>query len=140
MGITGRINFVEFQEQAEKIGQKVFKDKNWRFTDLSTLENRVRQYNLETSINAIKHNDYIPLYTPKNSYLINVFSITEEEQKHLKTIISDDEKRRRDKEKKELLRREKGMKKQTGESKSQPWIELGISRRTYYTKKKNGLI
>lgn len=140
MCATGRMNYVEFQEQAEKIGQKVFKDKNWRFTDLSTLENRVRQYNLEMSVNAIKHNDYIPLYTPKNSHLISVFNITEEEQQHLKTIISDDEKRRRDREKKEVLRREKGMKKQTGESKSQPWIELGISRRTYYTKKKNGLI
>lgn len=140
MCATGRMNYVEFQGQAEKIGQKVFKDRNWRFTDLSTLENRVRQYNLEMSISAIKHNDYIPLYTPKNSHLISVFNITEEEQQHLKTIISDDEKRRRDREKKEVLRRERGMKKQTGESKSQPWIELGISRRTYYTKKKNGLI
>lgn len=140
MCVTGRMNYAEFQEQSEKIGQKVFKDKNWRFTDLSTLEDRVRQYNLETSVNAIKHNDYIPLYTPKNSTLINIFNITEEEQKHLKTIISDDEKRRRDREKKEVLRREKGMKKQTGEAKSEPWIALGISRRTYYTRKKNGLI
>ncbi|HEJ3365499.1 hypothetical protein [Pseudomonas aeruginosa] len=140
MCATGRMNYAEFRDQAEKIGQKVFRDKKWRFTDLSTLENRVRQYNLEMSISAIKHNEYIPLYTPRNTKLINIFSITDEEQKHLKTIISDDEKRRRDKEKKELLRREKGMKKQEGESKSQPWIELGISRRTYYTKKKNGLI
>ena len=140
MCATGRMNYVEFQEQAEKIGQKVFKDKNWRFTDLSTLENRVRQYNLEMSVNAIKHNDYIPLYTPRNSHLISVFNITEEEQKHLKTIISDDEKRRRDREKKEAIRREQGMKKQSGESKSEPWIALGISRRTYYTRKKNGLI
>lgn len=92
------------------------------------------------SVNAIKHNDYIPLYTPRNSHLISVFNITEEEQKHLKTIISDDEKRRRDREKKEAIRREQGMKKQSGESKSEPWIALGISRRTYYTRKKNGLI
>lgn len=103
MCVTGRMNYAEFQEQAEKIGQKVFKDKNWRFTDLGTLENRVRQYNLETSINAIKHNDQIPLYVPKNSTLINIFNITEEEQKHLKTIISADEKKRRDREKKEVL-------------------------------------
>lgn len=140
MCATGRMNYAEFRDQAEKIGQKVFKDENWRFTDLSTLENRVRQYNLEMSINAIKHNDYIPLYTPRNSHLISVFNITEEEQKHLKTIISDDEKRRRDREKKEAIRREQGMKKQSGESKSEPWIALGISRRTYYTRKKNGLI
>lgn len=140
MSITGRMNFSEFREQAEKIGQKVFKDKNWRFTDLSTLENRVRQYNLETSINAIRPNEYIPLYTPRNSYLINVFNITEEEQKHLKTIISDDEKRRRDREKKEVLRREQGMKKQTGESKSQPWKALGIGKTKYYELKKTGCV
>lgn len=140
MCVTGRMNYAEFRDQAEKIGQKIFKDKNWCFTDLSTLENRVRQYNLETSINAIKHNDYIPLYTPRNSHLISVFNITEEEQKNLKTIISDNEKRRRDREKKEILRREQGMKKQSGESKSEPWVALGISRRTYYTRKKNGLI
>lgn len=140
MCVTGRMNYAEFQEQAEKIGQKVFKDKNWRFTDLGTLENRVRQYNLETSINAIKHNDQIPLYVPKNSTLINIFNITEEEQKHLKTIISADEKKRRDREKKEVLRREKGMKKQTGESKSQPWKALGVGKTKYYEMKKNGLI
>lgn len=141
MSATGRMNYAEFRDQAEKIGQKIFKDKNWRFTDLSTLENRVRQYNLEMSVNAIKHNDYIPLYTPKNSHLISVFNITEEEQQHLKTIISDDEKRRRDREKKEVLRREKGMKCQSAsEAKKQPWLELGISRRTYYARKKKGLI
>jgi len=141
MCVTGRMNYAEFRDQAEKIGQKVFKDKNWHLTDLSTLENRVRQYNLETSVNAIKHKDYIPLYTPRNSKLISIFNITEEEQKHLKTIISDDEKRRRDRDKKEILRRKQGMKCQSdSEAQKQPWLELGISRRTYYARKKKGLI
>ncbi|WP_218173160.1 hypothetical protein, partial [Pseudomonas veronii] len=46
MGITGRINFVEFQEQADNIGQNVIKDKNCSYTNLSTHKNTVRQYNL----------------------------------------------------------------------------------------------
>lgn len=140
MSITGRINFVDFQEQAEKIGRKVFKDKNWQFCDLGTLENKIREYNLKTKINAENGLQYIPLYTPRNSTLISIFGITEEEQKLLKTIISFDEKRRRDREKKEVLRREQGMKKQTGESKSQPWKALGIGKTKYYEMKKDGLL
>ncbi|HEP7899100.1 TPA: hypothetical protein VDT19_002410 [Pseudomonas aeruginosa] len=141
MGITGRINFVDFQEQAEKIGRKVFKDKDWKFCDLGTLEKKVREYNLKTKINAENGITYIPLYTPRNTTLISIFNITEEEQKHLKTIISNDEKRRRDREKKTIIRREQGMKCQSeSEAKKQPWLELGISRRTYYTRKKRSLI
>lgn len=141
MGITGRINFVDFQEQAEKVGRKVFKDKDWRFCDLGTLENKIKEYNQKTKINAENGIQYIPLYTPRNSTLISIFKITDEEQMSLKTIISADEKRRRDRDKKTIIRRELGMKCQSeSEAKKQPWLELGISRRTYYTRKKQSLI
>lgn len=141
MGITGRINFVDFQEQAEKIGRKVFKDKDWKFCDLGTLEDKIKEYNQKTKINAENGIQYIPLYTPRNSTLISIFKITDEEQMSLKTIISADEKRRRDKDKKTIIRRELGMKCQSeSEAKKQPWLELGISRRTYYTRKKQSLI
>lgn len=57
----------------------------------------------------------------------------------LKTIISADEIKRRDRERKAAIRRSKGMKEQDGDKDTQPWLALGISRRTYYTRKKNGL-
>ncbi|WP_438269276.1 hypothetical protein, partial [Pseudomonas fragi] len=71
---------------------------------------------------------------PKNETLINTFAITGDEQAHLKTIISPDEKQRRRAQK----RLDMGMKPQSGEATSQPWIALGISRRTYYSRKKAG--
>lgn len=137
--ISGRMNYAEFAEQAKKVGDKVFKGEIWKIGDLSTLENRLKEYNLKTVIKS-GENSFIPLYTPKNETLINIFNITNDEQEHLKTIISADEKRRRDKNKKTKIRRERGMKEQDGDSERKPWEAMGISRRTFYTRKKNGLI
>lgn len=39
--------------------------------------------------------EYRPLFTPKNNYLIDLFGITDDEQRKLKTIISKQEKQRR---------------------------------------------
>ncbi|GFZ60750.1 replication protein [Pseudomonas amygdali pv. eriobotryae] len=139
MSITGRMNYAEFESQAKKIGDKIFKDSTWSIGDLSTLENRLKEYNLKTVIKS-GEKTYIPLYTPKNETLINIFNITDDEQLQLKTIISADEKRRRDREAKRVMRRDMGMKEQEGDSQLQPWISLGISRRTYYTRKKKGII
>ncbi|WJM91616.1 hypothetical protein QDY63_01450 [Pseudomonas brenneri] len=139
MSITGRMNYLEFEEQAKKIGDRIFKSTDWRFGDLSTLEDKIKEYNLKTIIKA-GEKSYIPLYTPKNSTLISIFNITEDEQKILKTIISADEIKRRDRERKTAIRRKKGMKEQEGDKNTQPWLLLGISRRTYYTRKKNGLL
>lgn len=139
MSVTGRMNYAEFEDQAKKVGDKIFKNSNWSLTDLSTLENRLKEYNLKTVIKS-RENSYIPLYTPKNETLIRIFNITDDEQKQLKTIISADETKRRGRERKATIRRKKGMKEQEGDKDRQPWLALGISRRTYYTRKKNGLI
>ncbi|WP_054996142.1 hypothetical protein [Pseudomonas ficuserectae] len=139
MSITGRMNYAEFESQAKKIGDKIFKDSTWSIGDLSTLENRLKEYNLKTVIKS-GEKTYIPLYTPKNETLINIFNITDDEQLQLKAIISADEKRRRNREAKRVMRRDMGMKEQEGDSQLQPWISLGISRRTYYTRKKKGII
>lgn len=139
MSITGRMNYAEFESQAKKVGDRIFKDSTWSLGDLSTLENRLKEYNFKTVIKSGEQS-YIPLYTPKNETLINIFNITDEEQLHMKTIISADEKRRRDREAKRIMRRDIGMKEQEGDSQLQPWISLGISRRTYYTRKKKGCI
>ena len=139
MSITGRMNYAEFEDQAKKVGDKIFKNSSWSLIDLSTLENRLKEYNLKTVIKS-GENSYIPLYTPKNETLIRIFNITDDEQKQLKTIISADETKRRDRERKATIRRKKGMKEQEGDKDTKPWLALGISRRTYYTRKKNGLI
>lgn len=54
--------------------------------------------------------EYPPLYTPKNTTLIDLFQITDDELRQMATILSPDEKRRRDALRKELKRREAGAK------------------------------
>lgn len=137
--ITGKMNYLEFEQQATKLGNKIFKDTDWRFADLSTLEDKLKEYNLKTTT-KICNKSYIPLYTPKNDTLISIFNISEDEQKSLKTIISADEKRRRNKDRKTVMRRSLGMKEQEGDKEKKPWISLGVGRTKYYEMKKNGLI
>ncbi|WP_332408377.1 sigma factor-like helix-turn-helix DNA-binding protein, partial [Vibrio metschnikovii] len=49
------------------------------------------------------------LYVPKNETMIDLFSITSAEQKHLKTIISSNEKQRRNTANHEAVRRSNGV-------------------------------
>jgi hypothetical protein len=51
---------------------------------------------------------YPPLYTPKNDTLINLFCITDDEQRHLKTIISADIARERHAERERARRQAAG--------------------------------
>lgn len=59
----------------------------------------------------IEHNgrEYSPLYTPRNATLIDLLSITDEEQRLLKTIISKDEAARRHAERERQRRRIAGI-------------------------------
>ena len=52
--------------------------------------------------------DYSPIYTPRNSTLLDQFQVTSSEERQLKTIISKDEKRRRDRERDTERRRAAG--------------------------------
>jgi len=83
-------------------------DPNWdyRSQELSTLYHKAKDYEAGKTI-KFAGKEYPALYTPRNSTLINLFKITAEEQKQLRTIISKelalelrrkrDEKRRRKK-------------------------------------------
>ena len=51
---------------------------------------------------------YVPIYTPRNQTLIELFRITDEEQRRLATIISKDEARRRERERDTGRRRAAG--------------------------------
>ena len=136
--LCGATNFVCFEQDALKIASSLnFDTTEWSLDDLCTLERKVIRHNRGYSTIKKQNGEYFKfsnLYTPKNETLINTFSITDEEQAHLKTIISPQEKQRRRAQK----RLDLGMKPQLGEATSQPWIALGISRRTYYSRKKAG--
>lgn len=133
--LCGATNFVDFEQDALKIaGSLNFDMSEWSLDDLCTLEKKVIRHNRGYS--TIKKQDgehfkFSNLYTPKNETLINTFSITYDEQAHLKTIISPQEKQKRRAQK----RLDLGMKPQTGVTKSEPWVQMGISRATYYRRK-----
>ena len=133
--LCGATNFVDFEQDALKIASSLnFDTTEWSLDDLCTLERKVIRHN--RGYKTIKKQDgehfkFSNLYTPKNETLINTFSITDDEQAHLKTIISPQEKQRRRAQK----RLDMGMKPQSGDATIQPWIQLGISRATYYRRK-----
>lgn len=137
--LCGSTNFVDFESDAYEIAEKLnFKKHEWSFEELSTLENKVKKHN-DGYKKIVKQNDeYFKLsnlYTPKNQTLIDIFQITDEEQKKLKTIISASEKNSRRAKK----RLDAGMKPQNeSEAKKQPWKELGIGKTKYYELKKRG--
>jgi hypothetical protein len=78
-----------------------------------------------------------PLYTPRNDTLINLFRITDEEQRRLKTLISRDMAAERHRKRDEARRRAAGaVERATYEanalSRQKPWEALGMSRASWY--------
>lgn len=138
--LCGATNFVDFETDANEIALSLsFLPGEWSYSELETLEKKVIKHNDGCKKIVKQNSEYFKLsnlYTPKNQTLIDIFQITDEEQTKLKTIISASEKNSRRAQK----RLDMGIKPQTGEAKSEPWLALGISRRTYYSRKKAGLI
>jgi len=98
----------------------------YRNSDLSTLYGKAKANKAGGTV-LYKGKRHPPLYTPRNDTLINLFKITPDEEKNLRTIISKQEKYRRKVEK----RRDQGMREQAYRY-SRPWESLEISRRTFY--------
>ncbi|MBR7523934.1 hypothetical protein [Pseudomonas juntendi] len=137
--LCGSTNFVDFENDAYEISEKLnFKKTEWSFDELSTLEKKLFKHNNKYKKVVKQDDEYFKLsnlYTPKNQTLIDIFQITDEEQKELKTIISASEKNSRRAQK----RLDAGMKPQSNsEAKTQPWKNLGIGKTKYYELKKMG--
>ncbi|SFQ17635.1 hypothetical protein SAMN05216419_10912 [Nitrosomonas cryotolerans] len=66
-----------------------------------TLYSKAKQYEAGEKV-SFGDKEFAPLYTPRNDTLINLFEITDSEQKELRTIISKDMalNRRRDRDRK----------------------------------------
>ena len=99
----------------------------YRRADLATVYRKAQEARHGQQI-EFQGRKYPPLYTPKNATLLELFRITPEEERGLRTIISQTEKVRRRREK----RWSGGTTPQPGYSKSKPWEALGISRRMWY--------
>ena len=115
--------------EAEALASQIDPAGGWyHHSDLSTLYGKAKA---SLAGETVEYNgrEYPPLYTPRNQTLLDLFSITPDEERHLRTIISQAEKYRRRMER----RRAAGIKPRVDRS-DKPWEQLGISRAWWYRK------
>jgi len=119
-------------KEAQALASQIDPASGWYHqSDLSTLYRKAKQSLVGTLV-TFQGRQYPPLYTPKNETLAEIFRITPDEERSLRTIISSTEKYRRRVEK----RRADGVKDQMQSlTKTRPWEAMGISRRTWYSRR-----
>lgn len=124
LALSHQITPSTFYFEAAAIAREI--DPMWtiRSAELKTVYSKMKDYLAGKTV-EFNGRTYPALYTPTNDTLINVFGITSEEQKQLKTIIDDTEQYRR----KVESRRAGGMKSRyeyeaTAEEKRRKAIEL----------------
>lgn len=85
-------------------------DPTWSFakSDLSAIIGKFKEALAGKTV-LFAGREYSPLYTPKNQTLIDLFQITDDEQRQLKTIISPEIKQERNTSIQKRIRREKGV-------------------------------
>jgi len=122
----GRVQ--DLWKEAEALAGQIDPASGWyKPKDLSTLYRKAQASLNGTSID-FHGKSYPALYTPRNATLAEIFHITADEERGLRTIISQGEKYRRKVEK----RRAEGMKERTRFGEVKPWEAEGISRPTWY--------
>ncbi|WP_157943453.1 hypothetical protein [Pseudomonas orientalis] len=142
--LAGQVDLNNFDEEAKKEAALLFEDGDYNLSELLSVLKKMKDQIAGEHV-VFNGKFYVPLYTPKNSTLINIFQINEEEQSKMKTIIDDEERDERHRAREMQRRREKGAISReeylgNSVSKSKPWEALGISRPTYYRRVKAGLI
>lgn len=93
--LSGAANPSTFHYEAKELAKQI--DKGWSFAtdELSTLRTKAQAYAEGQGI-EFGGRKWPALYTPKNQTLIDLFEITEAEQRQLRTIVSKGEATRRD--------------------------------------------
>lgn len=105
LALSGKVTLENFEKKASKIVEEMTPgwfeyERREQIKELSTLFGKLRSFLGQGKF--IKGE--IPLYTPKNRTLIEIFNIREEEMPYLKTIISIQEKKRRRRAKSKMAR------------------------------------
>lgn len=95
MLLSGATNVGNFWDEANELAREFTFGKLSRIDELSTLYAKGKQYAAGKTV-RLGQKEWPALYTPKNSTLIDLFGITGDEERQLRTIVSVDEARRRD--------------------------------------------
>lgn len=109
--LSGATNSVQMYHEAAALAQELDTKWSYQSKELMTLYGKAKAYEAGERV-EFGGKQLPPLYTPKNDTLISLFSITDTEQEHLKTIVSktvaNERQRRRDRERDEGRRRAAG--------------------------------
>ena len=105
--LSGATNTRQMWHEAAALAHAIDSQWGYRSEELSTIFRKAREFEagIPVEFNGKK---YPALYTPRNDTLINLFQITDEEQRQLRTIISRDIARERHAERQIIARRAAG--------------------------------
>lgn len=136
MLLSGATNPQQLWNEAQAVSSAI--DPNWKPDQhrLTTLLRKAQDHAAGETV-MLGDKSYSPLYTPRSATLIDMFRITPDEERELKTIISKTERDRRRRERHEAARRAAGAIPRAeyegnSISRKKPWEKLGMSRATWY--------
>ena len=134
--LSGATNSALMYHEAAALARELDPSWNYRSKELMTLYAKARANEAGETV-EFQGRKYPPLYTPRNDTLINLFRITDDEQRKLRTIISSDMAAERHRKRDEARRRAAGaVDRATYEansaSRQKPWEALGMSRASWY--------
>lgn len=106
--LSGAVNTATFHHEAKELAKQL--DPSWNFSvdELGTLRNKAKAYASGHTID-FGGRKWPALYTPKNQTLIDIFGITDDEQRQLRTIITPALATERDTERQRAKRRAAGV-------------------------------
>ena len=105
--LSGATNSAQMYHEAAALARELDSSWNYRSKELMTLYAKARQYEAGERV-EFGGKKYPPLYTPRNGTLIDLFQITDEEQRELRTVISKGMAAERHKEREKARRRAAG--------------------------------
>lgn len=134
--LSGATNSFEMYREAGALATELDPSWNTRSKELMTLYRKAKAYEAGETV-ELGGKKYPPLYTPKNDTLINLFRISDEEQRRLKTLVSKDIAKERDRERHTARRRAAGaidraIYEANSLSRQKPWEAVGMSRASWY--------
>jgi hypothetical protein len=134
--LSGATNSAQMYHEAAALARELDSSWNYRSKELMTLYAKAKQYEAGEKV-EFGGKQFAPLYTPRNDTLINLFQITDDEQRTLRTLISRDMAAERHRKREEARRRASGaVDRATYEansaSRQKPWEALGMSRASWY--------
>jgi hypothetical protein len=134
--LSGATHSNQMFYEAKALAKEIDPAWNNRPAELSTLYAKAKAFNAGDKI-EFNGKKYPALYTPKNQHLIDLFCITDDEQRQLQTIITPAMAAERHRKRDEVKRRAAGAipraeYEANSMSKNKPWEALNMSRAKWY--------